>query len=153
MKNKITLLFLLISFFSHSQSSKENRDTINREDYEAELKWNNSSIIISNYKTSTQIEKTLILKTASMDCGDKKGIYLKLSNGEILSFDNAEVICEFLSTNNYSISGSIEITSELFNKLTQLEITEFAFGKFKVPVKFKDENESLRGLLKFSEQY
>ena len=158
MKKIITILLLSVSTFGFSQTTNEPRDPLNQQEYAAELESPKGEIAISVYKTATIMEKTLILKTEVKNCKDTKGIILKLSNGETLKFKKAYVSCDSASNGNSAITGrilkgSIPLTPDLYNKLSQLEITEFKLGKTKVPVVYKDKNENLKGLFKFSEQY
>lgn len=147
MKTKFTILILLISCIAYCQSNVQKRDPINQNDYELTLTKKNSTITISNYKTSTINENSLVLKTEADNCNQTNGIYLTLSNGEVLSFDNNKATCTETETKKYSLIGTIILTPELYKKLSQIEIIEFRFGKLKVPVEFKEKGENLRGLL------
>jgi hypothetical protein len=49
--------------------------------------------------------------------------------------------------------GSIILTPELYKKLSESEITEFRLGNQKVPVVYKEKEENLKGLFKFSESF
>lgn len=153
MKNKFTFFILLISFISYCQSNSEQRDPVNQNDYESMLKWNNSSIRISRYKSATINENKLIFKTETEICNETKGISLTLSSGEVLNFENAKVTCSKLETNKYNLTGSFILTPELYTKLSQTEIAEFKLGKVKVPVDFKEKGENLQQLFKFSENH
>lgn len=151
MKYKFIFFILLVSFSSYCQPNTEKRDPVNQNDYESMLKWNNSSIRISKYKSATINENKLILKTETEICNETKGISLTLSNGEVLNFENTKVTCSKLETGKYDLTGSFILTPELYNKLSQTEITEFRLGKIKVPVDFKEKGENLQQLFKFSE--
>jgi thioredoxin-related protein len=153
MKSKFTFLILFIGFISYCQSNTEQRDPINQQDFESMLVSNNSSIVISKYKSSTINEITLILKTETETCNDNHGISLTLFTGEKLNFKNNKIACSESEKKRYKLSGSLILTPELYNKLSQTEIIEFNLGGVIVPVNFKEKGENLRALFKFSESY
>ncbi len=66
--------------------------------------------------------------------GNKKGLYIKLSNNEILRFDNNKIDCKY-SNMNYSLSSYLEINKELYEKLSNYNIVQFKLGSKIVEVK------------------
>ncbi|UMY65427.1 MULTISPECIES: hypothetical protein [unclassified Flavobacterium] len=153
MKSKLTFLILLIGFISYCQSNNEARDPINQQDFESMLTSNNSSIVISKYKSSTLTEITLIFKTETDVCDNSNGIHLTLFTGEKLDFENAKISCSELGAKKFKLMGSIVLTPELYKKLSQTEITDFRLGNTNVPVNFREKGENLIALFKFSENY
>ncbi|RAR49849.1 hypothetical protein [Flavobacterium lacus] len=153
MKFNFILLFLFMNFACFSQSAKEQRDPLYQNDYEAELMHENSSIVISKYKSSTVNEISLILKTEAKKCPDTKGIYLTLSDGEVLRFDNLEVNCSTSNMKNFFLNGNVILSEELYLRLSQTEIKEFSLGNHSVPVVYKEKEENLKGLFKISESF
>lgn len=153
MKIKFSILILFIGSMSYCQSKEEQRDLMNQRDYEVSLVANNSSITISKYKSTTINEISLLFKTETAICREYDEINLTLFSGEKLHFDNAKIYCSELETKKYKLIGSLLLTTELYNKLSQTEIISFELGEVKIPVEFKEEGENLRGLFKFSEQF
>lgn len=153
MKVQIIILSFLIHLNCFGQTKVEQRDPLYQNDYEAELVHENSSIIISKYKSSTLNEISLLLKTEAKRCPDGYGIQLTLSDGEVLKFDNLEVNCTPSETRKFNLMGSIILTPELYTKLSKSEIKEFRLGNQTVPVDFKEKEENLKGLFKFSESF
>ncbi|WP_396183011.1 hypothetical protein [Flavobacterium sp.] len=153
MKVQIIFLLLFIHLSCFSQIKVEQRDPLYQHDYESELIQENSSIIISKYKSSTINEISLVLKTEAKRCPDGYGIELTLSDGEVLKFDNLEVNCSALEARKFNLMGSIILTPELYKKLSESEITEFRLGNQKVTVVYKEKEENLKGLFKFSESF
>lgn len=153
MKSTVFLLFLLANVLCFGQSAAEQRDPLYQHDYESELLQENSSIIISKYKSSTINEISLVLKTQAKKCPDSNGIHLTLSDGEVLKFDNLEINCTTLEAGRFNLMGSIILTQELYKKLSESEITAFRLGNQKVPVVYKEKEENLKGLFKFSESF
>lgn len=153
MKPNYIFLLLFMNLIGYSQSAKEQRDPLHQNDYESELVHENSSIIISKYKSSTINEISLVLKTKAKKCPDSNGIHLTLSDGEVLKFDNLEINCTTLEAGRFNLMGSIILTPELYKKLSESEINEFRLGNQKVPVVYKEKEESLKGLFKFSESF
>lgn len=145
------MFFIHLSCFG--QTKVEQRDPLYQHDYESQLIQENSSIIISKYKSSTLNEISLVLKTESKRCPDGYGIELTLSDGEVLKFDNLEVNCTPSETRKFNLMGSIILTPELYTKLSKSEIKEFRLGNQTVPVVFKEKEENLKGLFKFSESF
>ena len=74
MKVQIIFLLLFIHLSCFSQIKVEQRDPLYQHDYESELIQENSSIIISKYKSSTINEISLVLKTEAKRCPDGYGI-------------------------------------------------------------------------------
>lgn len=153
MKSNYIFLILFMNLIGYSQTAKEQRDPLYQNDYESELVYENSSIIISKYKSSTINEISLVLKTDAKKCPDSNGIHLTLSDGEVLKFDNLEINCTTLEAGRFNLMGSIILTPELYKKLSESEINEFRLGNQKVPVVYKEKEESLKGLFKFSESF
>lgn len=153
MKPNYIFLLLFMNLIGYSQSAKEQRDPLYQNDYESELVHKNSSIIISKYKSSTINEISLVLKTQAKKCPDSNGIHLTLSDGEVLKFDNLEVNCTALEAGRFNLIGSIILTPELYKKLSESEISAFRLGNQKVPVVYKEKEENLKGLFKFSESF
>jgi hypothetical protein len=153
MKVQIIILLFIIHLGCFGQTKIEQRDPLYQNDYEAELVHENSSIIISKYKSPTINEISLVLKTEAKKCPDSNGIHLTLSDGEVLKFDNLEVNCTSLEARRFNLMGSIHLTPELYKKLSESEITEFRLGNLKVPVVYKEKEENLKGLFKFSESF
>jgi hypothetical protein len=153
MRSTVVLLFLLAYVLCFGQSAVEKRDPLYQNDYESQLIQENSSIIISKYKSSTINEISLVLKTEAKRCSDGYGIQLTLSDGEVLNFDNLEVNCTPSETRKFNLMGSIILTPELYTKLSKSEIKEFRLGNQTVPVVFKEKEENLKGLFKFSESF
>lgn len=153
MKSIFTILSLFISLLSYCQSSVEQRNPVYQTSFESLLILNNSSIEISRYKSPTINEITLILKTETEACTEKKGITLTLFSGEKLYFDTILLACNQLETEKYKLSSSFILSPDLYNKLSQTEIVEFTLGDVIIPVHFKEKGENLRGLFKFSESY
>jgi len=153
MKRKFTFLMLLIGLVSYCQSSIEQRNPIYQQDFESLLISNNSSIVISKYKSPEITEVSLILKTEVETCHENNGISLTLFSGEKLNFENIKIICSESERKKNELSGSLILTPELYNKLSQTEIVEFDLGGVTVPVKFKNNGENLKELFKFSESY
>ena len=153
MKVQIIFLLLFIHLSCFSQIKVEQRDPLYQHDYESELIQENSSIIISKYKSSTINEISLVLKTEAKRCPDGYGIELTLSDGEVLKFDNLEVNCSALEARKFNLMGSIILTPVLYKKLSESEITEFRLGNQKVTVVYKEKEENLKGLFKFSESF
>ncbi|HRE79387.1 MAG TPA: hypothetical protein PLL09_16340 [Flavobacterium sp.] len=153
MKSNYIFLILFMNLIGYSQTAKEQRDPLYQNDYESELVYENSSIIISKYKSSTINEISLVLKTEAKKCPDSNGIHLTLSDGEVLKFDNLEINCTTLEAGRFNLMGSIILTPELYKKLSESEINEFRLGNQKVPVVYKEKEESLKGLFKFSESF
>ena len=127
MRRILTFLILFIGLISYCQTNVEQRDPINQNDYEFLLMSNNSAIRISKYKSSTINEISLILKTEADACNPNSGIILILNSGEKLSFENIKVSCSESETKKYNLTGSLILTSELYNKLSKSEIKEFIF--------------------------
>ncbi|MBN8565152.1 MAG: hypothetical protein J0M25_00255 [Flavobacteriales bacterium] len=153
MKVQIIILMFFIHLSCFGQTKVEQRDPLYQHDYESQLIQENSSIIISKYKSSTLNEISLVLKTESKRCPDGYGIELTLSDGEVLKFDNLEVNCTPSETRKFNLMGSIILTPELYTKLSKSEIKEFRLGNQTVPVVFKEKEENLKGLFKFSESF
>ena len=153
MKVQIIFLLLFIHLSCFSQIKVEQRDPLYQHDYESELIQENSSIIISKYKSSTINEISLVLKTEAKRCPDGYGIELTLSDGEVLKFDNLEVNCSAMEARKFNLMGSIILTPVLYKKLSESEITEFRLGNQKVTVVYKEKEENLKGLFKFSESF
>ena len=140
-------LLLLLSFI---KSFGQHRDTANQHDFEALLK-KGSSLTISRYDSEAGEEITLILRSEVQDCLHAKGIFLTLSNGELLAFDDADVMCRF-NGDAMELSGAIVVTPEIYQKLSQFELTEYKLGIVLIVVEFQNEGESLKRLLEFSER-
>ena len=153
MKVQIIILMFFIHLSCFGQTKVEQRDPLYQHDYESQLIQENSSIIISKYKSSTINEISLVLKTEAKRCSDGYGIQLTLSDGEVLKFDNLEVNCTPSETRKFNLMGSIILTPELYTKLSKSEIKEFRLGNQTVPVVFKEKEENLKGLFKFSESF
>jgi hypothetical protein len=153
MKSKFTILILFIGLISYCQSNVEYRDPVNQQDFETMLKSNNSSIVISKYKTKTINEITLIFKTETDSCNNNEVISLTLLSGEKLNFENSKITCTKSETKKYNLSGNLILTTELYNKLSQTEITEFNLGGITVPVNYLEKEEDLKGLFKLSESF
>jgi hypothetical protein len=153
MKVQIIILLFFINLGCFGQTKVEQRDPLYQQDYETELVYKNSSIVISKYKSPTINEVSLVLKTEANKCPDGKGIELTLSNGEVLRFDSLEVTCTPSEARKFSVKGNIVLTPELYKKLSDSEITEFRLGNHKVPVVYKEKEENLKALFKFSESF
>ena len=153
MKSNLIMLLLFVNLICFSQAKVEQRDPLYQNDYEAELMHENSAIIISKYKSSTINEISLVLKTEAKKCPDSKGIQLTLSNGEVLRFDMLAIDCSPSDTKKFTLKGSVILTEKLYKKLSESEITEFKLGNQKVPVVYKEKEENLKGLFKFSESF
>lgn len=147
MKKTILLLALsaTLSFFGQANSKRDPQYQI---DYEMELKKPGSSIGISTFKSPSEQDKSLVLQTSSPNCNGLKGVRIRLTNGDNLIYDNVAVDCGAYAPNRPNIKASILLTPELEAKLDGQEILEFTLGNLKTPVKFKEENENLKALLK-----
>ena len=151
MKNKFSLIMVLIGFISYSQSSNSQRDPQFQSDFEMELVPNNSSIVLSRYKTSTINEVTLQFKTETNYCNDYKVLLITLESGEKLKFDTALIDCDKVDAKKNILIAKLLLTEELYAKLSQTEIVDFEIGNVKIPVKYKERGENLKALFKFSE--
>ena len=151
MKSKFTILLLFIGLMSYCQSNVEKRDPVNQQDFETMLISNNSSIVLSKYKSKTINEIALIFKTETDACNNNHGINLTLFSGEKLNFENSKITCSESETKKYKLSRSLILTPELYKKLSQTEIKEFNLGGVTVPVNYLQKDEDLKGLFKFSE--
>ena len=121
MKVQIIILMFFIHLSCFGQTKVEQRDPLYQHNYESQLIQENSSIIISKYKSSTINEISLVLKTEAKRCSDGYGIQLTLSDGEVLKFDNLEVNCTPSETRKFNLMGSIILTPELYTKLSKSE--------------------------------
>ena len=153
MKSKFTILILFIGLMSYCQSNLEKRDPVYQHGFETMLIFNNSSIVISKYKSATINEVTLIFKTETEACTNNNGISLTLFSGEKLNFEDSKISCSELETKKYKLTSSLILTPELYKKISQTEIIEFNLGGVKVPVNYLEKGENLKGLFKFSESF
>lgn len=67
-----------------------------------------------------------------------KGLYIKLSNGEILRFEEANVKCSYRSNSTYELASYLVFSDEINKKLSEFTITEFTLGNENYKVKSKD---------------
>lgn len=153
MKSFIIILLLVVNLTCFSQSNVEQRDPLYQQEYQSELMQKNSSITLSKYNSSTINEISLVLKTEAKRCPNGNGIELTLSDGEVLRFDSLEINCTPSEETKFNLTGSIVLTPELYKKLSQTEITEFRLDNLNVPVVYKEKEEDLKGLFKFSELF
>lgn len=132
---------------SFAQTSQK-RDPVNQIDYEMELTKPGSTIAISTYKSASEQDKHLVLKTSTPDNVAGKGVRIRLSNGENIIYDKTPVEVTAFAPDRPNVCAKILITPELEQKLDGQEIVEFSLGQIKTPVKFKEKYENLQGLIK-----
>ncbi len=140
MRNIITTLLLSICFTISAQTNTEARDPMYQTEAESTLTYNNSTILLSKYKTDKILEYTLTFKVRTENCEQsQKGIHLSLSNGEILNFDTIKLVCETKNDKSQTLKGSIILTPDLFDKLCKTEIKDVKIGTIKFPVIFEEK--------------
>ena len=146
---KKLLLFgaLLYGMVTMAQTSQK-RDPVNQIDYEMKLVQPGSYIMISTYKSKTEQDKSLVLKTSTLNNLNPKGVRIRLSNGENLIFDKTPLEFTGYAPERPNLTAKILITSELEQKLAGQEIVEFSLGQIKTPVKYQEPYENLQSLLK-----
>lgn len=148
-----SLLAVFFGVLSYAQSRPENWDAVNQVVYESKLTLNNSSLMVSRYKSPTFNENALIFKTESDKCTTNDGLTILLVTGERLFFDKVKVVCDSKQNNKHSVSTTLILDASLYEKFSHTEISEFQLGDIRVPVTFKEKGESLKGLFQISNEY
>lgn len=69
------------------------------------------------------------------------GLYIKLSNEEILRFENQELNSSYLDNNLYTTSTSLKLTDEVFKKLIDNQMVKFNFINESFDIKNKDSEQ------------
>jgi hypothetical protein len=144
MKNLLLILILFISNIGNSQNKVDERDPIYQTEFSMDLIRKHSTISISKYKSPTITESKIIFNTETTSCDNSNGIELVLSTGETLHFENARIACVPTENSNFHLYGSLLLTTELYDKLSQIEILVIKLGTVKYPVVFKEKGENLK---------
>ncbi|MBD3582897.1 hypothetical protein [Flavobacterium selenitireducens] len=145
---KLLLLSLLFLGTAALAQTSEKRDPVNQIDYEMALTKPGSAIAISTYKSNSEQDKHLVLKTSTLNSVSGKGVRIRLSNGENIIYDNIPVEYAASAPGRPNVSANILITPELEKKLEGQEIVEFTLGQIKTTVAFKEKYENLQSLIK-----
>ncbi len=148
MKHLVLSFFLLVSFISTGQDFQRKRDPIYQTEYEIELIKPQSTVSISRYKSPTETEYSLIIKTQNTQCPKESGVVVVLLNGEQISFSNHLVRCDALSNSSFQLLGSFILSPALYQKLSEQGVAYFMLGEVKIPAQYKEVGESLPQLLK-----
>lgn len=146
MKSKLSLLLLFVSFVSFSQNQTEERDLQYQTEYQSDLVLNNSTIAVCKYNSPILKEISLVLSTETKRCTPQEGLTLTLQTGEILSLKNSTITCDKISSGKNKLTSTLLLTPELYEKLSNIEITTFQIGSVKVAVDYKIKGENLNNL-------
>jgi hypothetical protein len=165
---KITLLLTLIfSQFCNSQCEnvKKNYDELREEtvfSYKYDSNWSiisgkpkNLYEITSNMVVSKGIKNNYLYLTcfSSVSMTGMKGLFIKLSNGEILRYESLHISSRYTGSNLYSSTAVIVLNDQDYQKFSELNITEFEMALFKMKIKSKDSEkikEAISCLIKSS---
>lgn len=105
------------------------------------LKTPNDFIILARRISDNYDDRKIIFKTQVQKCDNLKGVFLKLSNYEIVAFEDYNLLCDDLPEGGRALSGSITLTDDLYRKLLRHTIVEFNLGGNGVLVKFEFKEE------------
>jgi hypothetical protein len=86
-------------------------------------------------------DRKLIFETHADKCNEMKGVFLRLSNNEMLAYDDYNILCDDTTDGGFTLSGSVTLSEALYEKLLRYTITEFNLGEIHVDTKWEDKEE------------
>ncbi|WP_298155615.1 hypothetical protein [Flavobacterium sp.] len=151
MKISFTLLFLLMAWTGFCQGEACEEFDLSEGEISMQMGAGTPQafIALSRRVGEATDERKIVFTTNVPKCNSLKGVYVRLSNYDILGFEAYNLLCEDLPGGGYALSGSIALTDNLYDTLSKYEIVEFNLGGVGVLVhlEYYDEFRSMLACL------
>lgn len=97
----------------------------------------NNITVYRRFAQGFDFKKIRFMCESSTDRNGSKGLYFKLSNGDIIQMDDVKVSSSYLNGGTYLLQASIDVTPELYAKLSEYDITQFSIAGQYLDLRYK----------------
>lgn len=98
---------------------------------------NNNVLITRTFIKGFDFKKIRFMCESPIDRYGSKGLYFKLSNGEIIQMESVSIKSGYLTGGTYLLQASIDVTPELYTKLSEYDITQFSLAGQYLDLRYK----------------